>query len=152
MLYWNYKRVDLLIMSENGVNTEKKRWNFLERYRKSFLLVLFGAFIWAGYEKQLVELFDDTIVSLLSKINDGCAFMIVTCISLALLAGFLLYKSCKCYLDTVPRIILILSLTVIYTYYRGKSEYIYYPEGWRIKYLDILFLILFPNYFPLLYH
>lgn len=130
-------------MSENGVNTEKKRWNFLERYRKSFLLVLFGAFIWAGYEKQLVELFDDTIVSLLSKINDGCAFMIVTCISLALLAGFLLYKSCKCYLDTVPRIILILSLTVIYTYYRGKSEYIYYPEGWRIKYLDILFLILF---------
>lgn len=58
-------------MSENGVNTEKKRWNFWERYRKSFLLVLFGAFIWAGYEKQLVELYDDTIVSLLSKINDG---------------------------------------------------------------------------------
>ncbi len=143
MLYWNYKRVDLLIMSENGVNTEKKRWNFWERYRKSFLLVLFGAFIWAGYEKQLVELYDDTIVSLLSKINDGCAFMIVTCISLALLAGFLLYKSCKCYLDTVPRIILILSLTVIYTYYRSKDAYVYYPEGWWIKYLDILFLILF---------
>ena len=139
-----YKRVDLLIMSENNDNKErtiKKRWNFLERYKKSFLLVLFGAFIWAGYEKQLVELYDDTVVSLLSKINDGLFFMIVTCVSLALLAGFLFYKSCKCYLDTVPRIILILSLTVIYTYYRFTGEYVYYPEGWWIKYMDILFLI-----------
>lgn len=132
-------------MSENNDNKEKtikKRWNFLVRYKKSFLLVLFGAFIWAGYEKQLVELYDDTIVSLLSKINDGLFFMIVTCVSLALLAGFLLYKSYNYYLDTVPRIILILSLTVIYTYYRSKDAYVYYPEGWWIKYLDILFFIL----------
>lgn len=158
--YRNYKRADF-IMSENndnimrrsgtrlkrGWNFIKKKcilvlWNFLERYKKSFLLVLFGAFIWAGYEKQLVKLYDDTIVCLLSKINDGLFFMIVTCVSLALLVVFLFYKSCKCYLDTVPRIILILNLTVIYTYYRFTGEYVYYPEGWWIKYLDILFLIL----------
>lgn len=133
-------------MSNNNDNEEKtvkKRWNFLGRYKKSFLLVLFGAFIWAGYEKQLVELYDDTIVCLLSKINDGWAFGIVTCISLALLAVFLSYKSYKCYLDTVPRIILILSLTVIYIRFRFTGEYIYYPEDYRLKYFDVLFAILF---------
>ena len=133
-------------MSENNDNKEKtikKIWNFLERYKKSFLLVLFGAFIWAGYEKQFVEFYDDTIVCLLSKINDGWAFGIVTCVSLALLAVFLFYKSYKCYLDTVPRIILILSLTVIYIRFRVTGEYIYYPEDYGLKYFDVLFAILF---------
>ena len=147
--YRKYKRVDLLIMSENNDINEKSfgerlkgLWNYLKKYKNNFQFILICLFIGFVFEKLLVKIYDDTIMRLLSEVNEGWFF---ACIMFAALTGFAWYlwkKKCETSLDAVPRMILIITLALIYVRYRFTGAYIYYPEGCWIKYLDILFLIL----------
>lgn len=139
-------------MSQNEEKKSVKFWKelkkircFLSNYKNSFLLVYIGLFTWIAYEKQLVEIYNDTVVSLLSKVNDSFFFMIFAYISMALLACHLIYISCNArnrFLDAVPRMILIVSLAVVYFVYREGDRYTYYPSEYEIKYLDVLFAII----------
>lgn len=147
--YRKYKRVDLLIMSENNDINEKsfgkklkELWNYLKKYKNNFQFIFICLFIGFVFEKLLVKIYDDTIMRLLSEVNEGWFF---ACIMFAALTGFAWYlwkKKCETSLDAVPRMILIITLALIYVRYRFTGAYIYYPEGCWIKYLDILFLIL----------
>lgn len=149
MLYWNYKRVDLLIMSENDDNKKKTfkdklkgLWNYLKKYKNNFQLSFICLFIGFVFEKLLIKIYDDTIVRLLSEVNEGWFFACIMFAALIGFAWFLWKKKCETYLDAVPRMILIITLALIYVRYRFTGAYIYYPEGCWIKYLDVLFLIL----------
>lgn len=104
-----YKRVDLLIMSGNNDNNEKtfrerlKRfWNYLKEYKNNFQLSFICLFIGFVFEKLLVKIYDDTIVRLLSEVNEGWFF---ACIMFAALIGFAWYlwkRTREKYLDVCP--------------------------------------------------
>ena len=136
-------------MSENNDLNEKSfkeklkgLWNYLKKYKNNFQFIFICLFIGFVFEKLLVKIYDDTIMRLLSEVNEGWFF---ACIMFAALTGFAWYlwkKKYETYLDAVPRMILIITLALIYVRYRFTGAYIYYPEGCWIKYLDILFLTL----------
>ena len=133
-------------MSDNEKKTFGERlnefWNYLKKYKKNFQLIFTCLFIGFVFEKLLVKIYDDTIVRLLSEVNEGWFF---ACIMFAALIGFawrLWKRTREKYLDAVPRMILLIALALIYVRYRFTGAYIYYQEGCWIKYLDVLFLIL----------
>ena len=136
-------------MSENNDNNEKifKKqlkglWYYLKGYKNNFRLIFICLFIGFVFEKLLVKIYDDTVVWLLSEANEGWFFASIMFTVLTGFAWRLWKRTREKYLDAVPRMILVITLTLIYVRYRFTGTYIYYPEECWIKYLDVLFLIL----------